>query len=493
MLSKFSSQILVFDQANCDVTLLLIEAGAREELLFYSDNLQQAKAAFEKSLPQVVIVVVAESSRAHELEFINWLSNHRSPTAIIAATPTSNPEVTAAAIRSGASDFFNLNTSGSSTSQLLAERILRAVSQVAIRTSVDEARKPLNDTDQPSYIGSSQKMVEVAQLIVNAAKSNASVFITGENGTGKEVCAQLIHRFSARSDDELVTLNCAAIPDSLAETELFGHVKGAFTGAINDRQGVARQADNGTLFLDEIGEMAIDTQSKLLRFVQTGYFNRVGSNQIENVDVRFICATNRDPMEQIQSGKFRQDLFYRLNVIQIHLPPLRERGDDIVVLAERFLAKFSQEEGKRFTRFSPETIDLLKVYSWPGNIRELQNVIRNIVVLHDEEIVLPSMLPIAIIKEQGERRAENLPPQNSSLARQYKMIDQIKALNSRAANAISLNESIDAEANRQTIRPLGDIIDESIKEAIDLCEGNVAEASQRLGISASTVYRKLKG
>lgn len=492
MLSRFSSEILLFEQPQCSLASVLHDIQVREELVLHCDTLAKAKDCFEQSLPMLAIVVITEESRAQELEFIQWISNHRHPTAILAVTSESNPEIAAATIRAGATDFFNLGTENAPI--ILGERILRAVALINQRTEADEARKPLNDDAQSSYIGSSQKMVEVAQLIVNAAKSNASVFITGENGTGKEVCAELIHKFSSRTDNKLVTLNCAAIPDSLAESELFGHVKGSFTGAITDRDGVAHSANNGTLFLDEIGEMAIETQSKLLRFVQTGYFNRVGSNQIENVDTRFICATNRDPLEQIQSGKFRQDLFYRLNVIQIHLPPLRERGDDIVILAKKFLEKFSEEENKSFKEFSSESIDLLKVYSWPGNIRELQNVVRNIVVLHDDDIVLPSMLPIALIKEQGERRKERTINQNSSLARQYKMIDQIKALNSRASQAIALNQKdvTTVNTNPEVIRPLGEIIDESIREAIDLCEGNVAEASQRLGISASTIYRKIK-
>lgn len=492
MLSRFSSEILLFEQPQCSLASVLYDIQVREELVLHCDTLAIAKDCFEKSLPTLAIIVISEESRAQELEFIQWISNHRHLTAILAVTSESNPEIAAATIRSGATDFFNLDTENAP--MILGERILRAVALISQRTEADEARKPLNDDAQPSYIGSSQKMVEVAQLIVNAAKSNASVFITGENGTGKEVCAELIHQFSSRAGNELVTLNCAAIPDSLAESELFGHVKGSFTGAIIDRDGVTHRSNDGTLFLDEIGEMAIETQSKLLRFVQTGYFNRVGSNQIENVDARFICATNRDPLEQIQSGKFRQDLFYRLNVIQIHLPPLRERGDDIIILAKKFLEKFSEEENKSFKAFSSESIDLLKVYSWPGNIRELQNVVRNIVVLHDDDIVLPSMLPIALIKEQGDRRKERTTSQNSSLARQYKMIDQIKALNSRASQAIALNQEDLAAVNTNpgVIRPLGEIIDESIREAIDLCEGNVAEASQRLGISASTIYRKIK-
>lgn len=492
MLSRFSSEILVFDQISSGVTSLLRQIEIREELVQLFADVPSAKNFFQQRQPSLVIVLLSQNSRTQELDLIQWLGNHSNSCAIIAATPTSNPEVAAAAIRSGASDFINLDTVNSGN--LLGERIVRALSSVDQQSINTEKRRPLNDANEESYIGSSQKMIDVAQLIVNAAKSNASVFITGENGTGKEVCAQLIHKHSARAKNELITLNCAAIPESLAESELFGHVKGSFTGAVSDRDGVASRADLGTLFLDEIGEMSIETQSKLLRFVQTGYFSRVGSNQVESVNARFICATNRDPMEQIHSGRFRQDLFYRLNVIQIHLPPLRERGQDILVLAERFLAKFSEEENKQFSSFSPETVDLLIAYSWPGNIRELQNVIRNIVVLHEGDMVLPSMLPIAIIKEQGERRQDRVSQTASNLANQYKMIDQIRALSERASQSIDLNKDSKSQQTGpvKSIRPLGDIIDESIKEAIDLCEGNVAEASQRLGISASTVYRKLK-
>ncbi len=496
MLANLSNEILILDANQSGISYLLYDINIRSELISAVDSVEAAINHFNTHNPELVIVSLS-SNHDENIRFINWLDKLDKPVAIIAAASNGNAELAAAAVRSGATDFLDLGVDNAALA--LGQRIDRALSLVSQRSKTNELRRPLNDKENDSFIGRSQKMVEVAQLIVNAAKSNASVFITGENGTGKEVCAELIHRYSSRSSADLVTLNCAAIPDSLAESELFGHIKGAFTGAVANREGVAARANHGTLFLDEIGEMAIDTQSKLLRFVQTGYFNRVGSNSTESVDVRFVCATNRDPLEQISSGKFRQDLYYRLNVIQIHLPPLRERGDDIILLARKFLDRFNREEGKRFTQFSRETEQLLRAYSWPGNIRELQNIVRNVVVLHDDEIVIPSMLPIAIIKEQGERRSPGSP--RATLTQQYKMIDQMQEIHKRAntANTIYRNDQSEATASREEellesrpIRPLDDIIDESIKEAIDICQGNVAEASQKLGISASTVYRKLK-
>lgn len=200
------------------------------------------------------------------------------------------------------------------------------------------------------------------QIINNAASSKATVFITGESGTGKELCADAIHKESPRKNKPFIAINCAAIPKELMESEIFGHVKGAFTSAISERKGAALTANYGTLFLDEICEMSLDLQSKLLRFVQTGTVQPVGSTQLKKVDVRFICATNRDPLIEVQKGRFREDLYYRLHVIPILLPPLRGREDDILLIAKHFLTKYTQEEKKSFTDFSQETETVLLSY-----------------------------------------------------------------------------------------------------------------------------------
>ncbi len=211
-------------------------------------------------------------------------------------------------------------------------------------------------------IGASQPMQDIFQKIDKIAASKASVFINGESGTGKELCAQAIHGKSPRKDKTFLALNCAAIPRDLMECEMFGHVKGAFTGADKNREGAASIANGGTLFLDEIGEMHLDLQRKLLRFVETGTFNKVGSSKLEKVDIRFVCATNRDPLTEIERENFRSDLYYRLNVISLKLPPLRQRGTDVLLLAQSFLNKYSALEQKCFQGFTSEAQKILLHY-----------------------------------------------------------------------------------------------------------------------------------
>lgn len=242
-----------------------------------------------------------------------------------------------------------------------------------------------NEFDRREYegfIGSSLVMQAIYKTIDAAGPSSASVFITGESGTGKEVCAEALHAKSKRSDKPFIALNCAAIPHDLMESEIFGHVKGAFTGAIADRNGAATMADGGTLFLDEICEMDQSLQAKLLRFIQTGTFQKVGGSSVEKVDVRFICATNKDPWAEVEAGNFREDLYFRLHVVPIALPPLRDRDGDILEIAGAFLGQYAHEEGKGFTGFDDAAEMAIRGHRWPGNVRELQNLLRNAVVLH---------------------------------------------------------------------------------------------------------------
>jgi len=301
-----------------------------------------------------------------------------------------------------------------------------------------------------------------------AAPSKATVFITGESGTGKEVCAEAIHAQGTRAEHPFIALNCAAIPHDLMESEIFGHIKGAFTGASAERKGAASLANGGTLFLDEIGEMDLDLQTKLLRFIQTGSFQKVGGSNLEKVDVRFICATNRDPLEDIAAGRFREDLYYRLHVVPLHLPPLRERGDDIIEIAQHFLITYAQEEGKGFTTFTPEVEVILRRYNWPGNVRQLQNVIRNIVVLHDEKSVTLAHLPA---------------PLNTSLN---------KLEISHLAQPLQQTETID-NLKHTPIKPLASVERDVIERAIKICDGNIPKAAALLEVSPSTIYRKKQG
>ncbi len=475
--------ILVVDCNESGLGPLVASLGVDKQFLFLESDVEVAMEMFSHINPSLLIVSI-EPEQMEGARLINWVKQ-RFPIAIIASAHHANAETVASAIHSGATDFLDLSLPD--PLERLGSSISHSLNHILGDQAVSQMEHPLFDEEQVEFIGASASMLEVSKLIINAAKSNASVFITGENGTGKEVCAELIHRFSERTDSDLVTLNCAAIPKGLAESEMFGHVKGSFTGAVNDRVGVANLAHNGTLFLDEIGEMEIDIQSKLLRFVQTGIFSKVGSSQKEQVNVRFICATNRDPNKQIEDGDFRQDLFYRLNVIQIHLPPLRERGEDILEFARKFLSTFAAEEGKSFKQFSPETENLLLSYSWPGNVRELQNVIKSIVVLHDAESVIPSMLPLAIIKEKGQRRRRKTDFADDKVS----MVERLKE-NVRLLSGVADNGNTAVDLAPSSIKPLDDVIEETIKQAIDICQGNIAEASHHLGVSTSTLYRKMK-
>ena len=246
------------------------------------------------------------------------------------------------------------------------------------------------------FIGHSGAMAEIYRMVRSIGRSTATVFITGESGTGKEVCARAIHAMSTRAKRPFVPLNCAAIPRDLLESEVFGHLKGAFTGALSDKPGAAAVADGGTLFLDEICEMDLSLQTKLLRFLQTSTIQPVGAARAVPVDVRIVCATNRDPAEEVRHGRFREDLYYRLHVVPIHMPPLRARPEDIMDIAQASLVAFAAEEGKAFTGFEPEVARILTTRPWPGNVRQLLNVIRNVVVLHDGPLVNAGMLPTEI-------------------------------------------------------------------------------------------------
>lgn len=323
------------------------------------------------------------------------------------------------------------------------------------------------------FIGAAPSMQAVYRILENAAASRATVFVTGESGTGKELAAEAVHQLSPRKAGPFIAINCAAIPKDLIESEIFGHVRGAFTGAIADRMGAARAADGGTLFLDEICEMDLALQGKLLRFIQTGSFQPVGSGKTLQTDVRFVCATNRDPLEEVRAGRFREDLYYRLHVVPVQLPPLRERGDDVLALAEAFLIRSAAEEGKAFQRLAPEAREALQRHRWPGNVRELENAMRTAVVLHNGDAVTAAMLPATVRGQAGAPMVEALAE---------------RAMLDPAPGAAPARAS--AAGGMPNIRPLAETEREAIEEAVRLCGGNIPKAAAFLGISPSTLYRK---
>ncbi len=280
--------------------------------------------------------------------------------------------------------------------RVLSQSSLVLDTQVADPTELSQSRDDVFKTF-PEIIGESEPMREVLEIIARVARTDTNVLVSGESGTGKEVVAQAIHQHSRRHSQPFQVVDCTAIPESLFESVMFGHAKGAFTGAVQDQEGLLKQCDQGTAFIDELGELPLPSQAKLLRAVQDQAFTPVGKSQLVRVDTRFVCATNRDLEEEILAGRFRQDLFYRLAVIHIELPPLRQRGRDVILLAERFLRQF-QRPDQRVTGLSNEVSECFLRYRWPGNIRELRNVVERAMALANSETIQLSDLPKPLLE-----------------------------------------------------------------------------------------------
>ncbi|MBM0489805.1 response regulator [Aeromonas jandaei] len=423
---------------------------------------QQALEVLLTSPPPVVLLDL-ELPDMSGMEILQQITEQQLPCAVVVITAHGSVDVAVEAMRLGAFDFLTKPFD----SKRLCATARNALKHQQLSSLVAHYRENFERQSFFGFIGASMAMQAVYRIIESAAPSKATVFITGESGTGKEVCAEAIHQCSPRREQPFIALNCAAIPHDLMESEIFGHVKGSFTGAQGDRKGAASLADGGTLFLDEICEMDLDLQSKLLRFIQTGTLQRVGSGKLETVDVRFICATNRDPLLEVKAGRFREDLYYRLHVIPLYLPPLRERGEDILLLARSLLQNYAKEENKRFRDFDAAAARVLLDYPWPGNVRELQNVVRNIVVLNDKELVSPDILP---------------PPLNG-----------VRALAVATTAAQQPAATAPTPAVGGPIRPLWLVEKEVIEQAIASCDGNIPKAAALLEISPSTIYRKKQG
>ena len=358
-------------------------------------------------------------------------------------------------------------------SEILAERSL-------LRRTLEQwqSRRKHNFMN---FIGQSTPMQFVYDSVERCAQSHASVFITGPSGAGKELVAEAIHKLSPRKNMTLVSLNCAAIPGELMESEIFGHVKGAFSGAASNREGAAQRADKGILFLDEIGEMDIALQAKILRFVQTGTFQKVGSNKVEKVDIRFLSATNREPQEAIEKGLLREDLYYRLNVISINLPPLNEREQDSIQIAHFFLQHFSELENKIFVGLSSDAQKLIQNYDWPGNVRQLENTIHSAIVM-SEGPLLTAKIIIRQLRLSDEKVREINNKKKSSL------VIPRTFLNPPAVSHTSDELFTDIEG----IRSLAEVERAAIEHAIAACKDNVVKAAGLLGVSPSTLYRKVQ-
>jgi DNA-binding NtrC family response regulator len=426
------------------------------------DGLQQ----FRAHRPMVVLLDLILPDR-DGLELMRDIQALQPETRVIAITANGSVNRAVEAMRAGAHDFlvkpFDEGRFLSAVQNALAEANLRDTAK-SEPGSPTQAKDPGEVAEGSGFIGRSEAMRRIHSTIASVAKSMATVFITGESGTGKELCALAIHANSNRASGPFIALNCGAIPQDLLESEVFGHMKGSFTGAISDKQGAATAADGGTLFLDEICEMAPALQTKLLRFLQTSTVQPVGATRPRKVNVRIVCATNRDPLDAVRRGHFREDLYYRLYVVPIHMPPLRDRGQDVIEIAEAALARFAQEEGRDFHGLDPTTRSLMQSLPWPGNVRQLLNVMRNVVVLNQGGWVTPEMLPPGLADEGSP--AEPMPAALAS---------------PEALTADSLLGLPLAEAERRLI-----------EATLALQGGSIPKAARVLDVSPSTLYRKIE-
>ncbi len=395
--------------------------------------------------------VVLQDIKMKEVSGIDLLTEYREKDPdcnVIIITAYSTWESAVKAMRRGAFDYFRKPFDN--------EEIREGVKQAINSRNYERDRASDEEPLVENLIGDSEAIKDVRNTINRVAPTNVTVLITGESGTGKELVARTIHMLSPRRDCPFMTVNCGAFPENLLESELFGHKKGAFTGAQEDKRGILEGADGGTLFLDEIAEMPEEMQVKLLRVLEEQEFKPVGGVENKTVDLRFIAATNKDIEERVVGGQFREDLYYRLNVVNINVPPLRERGDDIFLLAGHFLNESADEAGKEIREFSEDARDRLKKYSWPGNVRELENAVQRAVALAEEKVIDADLL----FENTG-----NIPSTSSP------------------SSSLELPDGgLDIE------KRLKEIEKDYIQQALDRTEGNIKKASSLLGLS----YRSLR-
>jgi len=376
-------------------------------------------------------------------------------TQVILITAYGSIDSAVTAMKEGASDYL--------TKPFSMDELLLIIKRILRIRELEEENRSLRKKVEEKFgleglVGKSPQMIKIYDLIETVSQTDTTVLVYGESGTGKEMVANAIHFRSPRKGRPFIKVNCAALPESLLESELFGHEKGAFTGAFKQRKGRFEMADGGTLFLDEIGDISPGVQVKLLRVLQERQFERVGGNETLSVDVRLICATQKDLKEEIRKGTFREDLYYRLNVVPVNLPPLRERREDILLLADHFMDKFSKKMGKEITGLSEDAHTLLLRYPFPGNIRELENMLERAIALIKGKII------------QAEDLPEEVCGQPSSIQDVYKRIRGSKPL----ASATKLFEK------------------EYIQTILEKTKGKKGQAAEILGISRKTLWEKIK-
>ncbi|HCH4310144.1 TPA: sigma-54-dependent Fis family transcriptional regulator [Vibrio parahaemolyticus] len=472
--------------------------------IFHVETGREAIQFIERSKPQLIILDLKLPDMSGE-DVLDWINQNDIPTSVIIATAHGSVDLAVNLIQKGAEDFLEKPINADRLKTSVALHLKRA----KLEDLVENIQSTFDRHNYHGFIGSSLPMQAVYKTIDAVAPTSASVFIVGESGTGKEVCAEAVHRQSDRRDKPFIAINCGAIPRDLMESEIFGHVKGAFTGATTDRKGAATLAHGGTLFLDELCEMELEMQKKLLRFLQTGTYTPLGGTKEMKVDVRIICATNRDPLTEVEEGRFREDLYYRVHVVPIDMPPLRERVSDIVTLAKHFLTTYAKEDKKKFSNIDTEAQHVIKHYEWPGNVRQLQNIIRNIVVLNNDEKVTVAHLPAQLTQKKTQARTvtpvhvessspssnlngHNAPAMQTQPVEPVQPVQEVPAQQTQPTVGVetpshSLSPYFNADGS---IRPMWQVEREAIQNAIAYCDGNVLNAAVMLELSPSTVYRK---
>jgi len=383
------------------------------------------------------------------LEFLKRLRDLPARPIVIMVSGNATIENAVAATREGAYDFIEKPVS--------KDKLLLTIKNALAQKQLVEENARLRREISSGFemIGDSAALKKIHEQVARVAPANTRVLILGESGTGKELVARAIHEASERAGRPFIKVNCAAIPEDLIESELFGHEKGAFTGATATREGKFQQAHQGALFLDEVGDMSLKAQAKVLRVLQEGEFERVGGSQTLRVDVRVIAATNKNLEAEVKAGKFREDLLFRLNVVPIYIPPLRERKEDLALLMQRFTAHYCKENGFRLKTFSPEAMERLREYHWPGNVRELRNTVERMVIMTPGEHITPSDLPLVL---------------------------QTPATNKLGAFQPGV-----------TLRDIRDRIERDyIQSCLAATNGNMSQAADLLGLERSNLYKKMK-
>lgn len=468
-IQRKNQSLLIVDKDADFVSWAKNQISATGVTVFTEESSDAAYRTFCEKEPDLILAEMNLSPYTGQ-ELLLKIRKHSPNAMVIVTSAFGTTQAVIETIKLGAFDFvrkeqlpFNLKIVVDSALKARAE--LLSASSPQPQLTVEQ--------HQDEIVGQSDAMQQVFKMVGRVAASEAPVMITGESGSGKELVARAIHHYSQRSHKTFLAINCAAIPENLLESELFGHEKGSFTGAHAMRVGRFEQCDGGTLFLDEIGEMPLPVQSKLLRVLQEGEFSRVGGTETLRTDVRIVAATNKQLEQEVAAKNFREDLFYRLNVVRIHLPPLRQRVEDIQLLAEYFLQRIANKKLRPLLKLSDEAIRLLEAYPWPGNVRELENTMERASVLATSDVLLPKDLPLGT--QADPQQLGPLPPSSPS-------------------TVSTLAAELYAEALRQTegsdLSPSAWISRQLCLHALESENGNLPAAAKKLGVSLAEMKKK---